>query len=249
MTLARRPRLPKRQFQHITRRRPGARCFTEIQVPPDRALLDNPPCENKDRTGRLVILRTVAAQWAKPNGIFAWDHVDMDALRALLQACPGGVAAILRLMGEDYQAMRDGFPDLMTEKDDAVSFIEVKAEGDVIRRNQLTRLRQLGNAGIKAEIARVDFRFDPEQDYVVVDIETTGGWSNRDRITEIGAVKLRDHEVVAEWHSLINPQRSIPANITRLTGITNDMVRGGACICRGCGQLHAVHGGRDFRSA
>jgi DNA polymerase-3 subunit epsilon len=36
----------------------------------------------------------------------------------------------------------------MTEKDDAVCFIEVKAEGDVIRRNQLTRLRQLGNAGI-----------------------------------------------------------------------------------------------------
>jgi DNA polymerase-3 subunit epsilon len=180
----------------------------------------------ESRAALPLILRTVAARWAKPNGIFAWDRVDMDALRALLRACPSGVAAILRLMGEDYQAMRDGFPDLMTEKDDAVSFIEVKAEGDVIRRNQLTRLQQLGNAGIKAEIARVDFRFDPEQDYVVVDIETTGGWSNRDRITEIGAVKLRDHEVVAEWHSLINPQRSIPANITRLTGITNDMVRG-----------------------
>jgi DNA polymerase III subunit epsilon len=180
----------------------------------------------ESRAALPLILRTVAARWAKPNGIFAWDHVDMEALRALLQACPGGVAAILRLMGEDYQAMRDGYPDLMTEKGDTVSFVEVKAEGDVIRRNQLTRLRQLGNAGIKAEIARVDFRFDPEQDYVVVDIETTGSWSNGDRITEIGAVKLRNHEVVAEWHSLINPRRSIPANITRLTGITNDMVRG-----------------------
>ena len=52
-----------------------------------------------------------------------------------------------------------------------------------------------------------------------------GGWANGDRITEIGAVKIRNHEVVAEWHSLINPQRSIPANITRLTGITNEMVR------------------------
>jgi DNA polymerase III subunit epsilon len=36
-------------------------------------------------------------------------------------------------MGEDYQAMRDGFPDFMTEKGDAVSFVEVKAEGDVSR--------------------------------------------------------------------------------------------------------------------
>jgi DNA polymerase III subunit epsilon len=176
------------------------------------------------------ILRTVAAHWAEPNGIFAWDHVDMDALRALLHACPGGVAAMLRLMGEDYQAMRDGFPDLMTEKGEAVSFVEVKAEGDVIRRNQLTRLRQLNNAGIRAEIARVDFRFDPEQDYVVVDIETTGSWSNGDRITEIGAVKVRNHEVVAEWHSLINPQRSIPANITRLAALQGDKSKAGSIL-------------------
>ena len=180
----------------------------------------------QSRTALPPILRSVAAHWAKPNGIFAWDHVDMDALRALLHACPLGVAAILRLMSEDYQAMRDGFPDLMTEMDETVAFIEIKAEGDVIRRNQLTRLRQLNTSGIKAEIARVDFCFDPEQDYVVVDIETTGSWSNGDRITEIGAVKVRNHEVVAEWHSLINPQRAIPANITRLTGIDSDMVRG-----------------------
>jgi DNA polymerase-3 subunit epsilon len=178
------------------------------------------------RTALPFLLRSVAAHWATPNGIFAWDHVDMDALRALLHRCPGGVAAMLRLMGEDYQAMRDGFPDLMTENGEAVSFVEVKAEGNVIRRNQLTRLRQLNNVGIRADIARVDFRFDPEQDYVVVDIETTGSCSNGDRITEIGAVKVRSHEVIGEWHSLINPQRAIPANITRLTGINTDMVRG-----------------------
>jgi DNA polymerase-3 subunit epsilon len=122
--------------------------------------------------------------------------------------------------------MRDGFPDLMLVKEGRVSFIEVKAEGDVIRRNQLTRLRQLGNAGIATEIGRVDYRFDPEQDYVVVDIETTGGWAASDRITEIGAVKIRNHQVVGEWHSLLNPQKSIPARIVQLTGITNEMVRG-----------------------
>jgi len=94
----------------------------------------------------------------------------------------------------------------------------------VIRRNQLTRLRQLGIAGIVAEIGRVDYRFDPEQDYVVVDIETTGSWASGDRITEIGAVKIRNHRVVDEWHSLLNPQRLIPARITEITGITNAMV-------------------------
>ena len=86
-------------------------------------------------------------------------------------------------------------------------------------------MRQLGNAGIPAEIGRVDFRFDPDQDYVVVDIETTGGWANGDRITEIGAVKIRNHEVVAEWHSLINPAALDPRQDLRLTGITNEMVR------------------------
>jgi DNA polymerase III subunit epsilon len=106
-----------------------------------------------------------------------------------------------------------------------VSFIEIKAEGDVIRRNPLTRLRQLGNAGISAEIgrwlplrSRAGLRRRRRRDY--------RGLASSDRITEIGAVKIRNHQVVGEWHSLLNPQRSIPGRIVQLTGITNDMVRG-----------------------
>src|SRR5437660_8180345 len=106
--------------------------------------------------------------------------------------CEDGISTILRSLCQNFRDTRDGFPDLMLEKDGAVSFMEIKAEGDVIRRNQLTRLRQLGSAGIRAEIGRVDYRFDPEQDYVVVDVETTGGWASGDRITEIGAVKIRN---------------------------------------------------------
>jgi DNA polymerase-3 subunit epsilon len=173
-----------------------------------------------------LLLKTVAGKWGRLNGIFAWDHVQIDALRALLEGADmDGIAAIIGLMCDDFRAMRDGFPDLMLVKDGAVSFMEIKAEGDVIRRNQLTRLRQLGNAGLAAEIGCVDYRFDPEQDYVVVDIETTGSWASGDRITEIGAVKIRNHQVVGEWHSLLNPQRMIPCKIVQLTGITNEMVR------------------------
>jgi DNA polymerase-3 subunit epsilon len=174
-----------------------------------------------------IILRTVAARWGRPNGLFAWDHVQIGALKTLLEGVSAvGLATILRSMCDDFRGMRDGFPDLMLARDGAVSFIEIKAEGDAIRRNQLTRLHQLETAGIPAEICRVDYRFDPEQDYVVVDIETTGARSSGDRITEIGAIKIRNHRIVEEWHSLINPQRSIPAKIVQLTGITNDMVRG-----------------------
>ena len=127
--------------------------------------------------------------------------------------------------------MRDGFPDLMLVQDNAVRFVEVKAQGDVIRRNQLTRLRQLQAAGFESQIIRADYRFDPEQIYVVVDIETTGGWATSDRVIEIGAVRIRNHEVIDHWHSLINPQRSIPASITQLTGITNAMVKDAPAFC------------------
>jgi DNA polymerase-3 subunit epsilon len=178
-------------------------------------------------TALPTILRTVATKWGRPNGIFGWDHVQVEALRALLEDTnPAGVARIVSAMCDDFAGMRDGFPDLLVVRDGKASFVEIKAEGDVIRRNQLTRLRQLGTAGLTAEIGRVDYRFDPEQEYVVVDIETTGSRSDGDRITEIGAVKVRNHQVVGEWHSLINPQRPIPLTIVQLTGITNEMVRG-----------------------
>jgi DNA polymerase III subunit epsilon len=31
-----------------------------------------------------LLLRPIAAKWGRPNGVFAWDHVDVDALRLLL---------------------------------------------------------------------------------------------------------------------------------------------------------------------
>lgn len=58
----------------------------------------------------------------------------------------------------------------------------------------------------------------------MVDIETTGGQSAFHRITEIGMVKIIGGVEVARWQSLINPQRHIPARITQLTGISDEMV-------------------------
>jgi DNA polymerase-3 subunit epsilon len=62
--------------------------------------------------------------------------------------------------------------------------------------------------------------------YAVVDIETTGSRPGDDRITEI-AILIHDGEkVVRTFTSLINPERSIPFQISQLTGITDEMVRG-----------------------
>ena len=59
---------------------------------------------------------------------------------------------------------------------------------------------------------------------VAFDIETTGLDSRKDAIIEIGAVKFKDSRIVAEYSTLVNPQRVIPPEITSLTGITNEMV-------------------------
>lgn len=63
-----------------------------------------------------------------------------------------------------------------------------------------------------------------EVTFVVVDLETTGGRSGGDAITEFGAVKVRGGEVLGEFQTLVNPGVPVPAQITVLTGITNAMV-------------------------
>jgi DNA polymerase-3 subunit epsilon len=62
------------------------------------------------------------------------------------------------------------------------------------------------------------------QDLVFVDLETTGGNAARDRITEVGLIRLRDGELIDEWSSLVNPERPIPSYIEAFTGITREMV-------------------------
>lgn len=61
--------------------------------------------------------------------------------------------------------------------------------------------------------------------FCVVDLETTGGSPAKgSRITEVGAVKVRGGDVLGEFQTLVNPDQQIPAFITVLTGITDQMV-------------------------
>jgi len=60
--------------------------------------------------------------------------------------------------------------------------------------------------------------------FVVTDTETTGTTAESNRIIEIGAVTVEDGSVVDRYQQLVNPQRSIPGRITKLTGITTGMV-------------------------
>lgn len=60
--------------------------------------------------------------------------------------------------------------------------------------------------------------------FVVLDLETTGLTPAGDRITEIGAVKVRGGEVLGELQTLVHPGRAIPSAVSAVTGITDAMV-------------------------
>lgn len=76
--------------------------------------------------------------------------------------------------------------------------------------------------------------------YVVVDLEMTGLRAKIDRILEIGAVKVENNCIVADFHKLVNPKMDIPKKIIELTGITNEMAQ------KGCDSGKAVEGFLEF---
>lgn len=60
--------------------------------------------------------------------------------------------------------------------------------------------------------------------FIVVDVETTGSSPTKNRITEIGCVEIMGRDLIDEYSSLINPHQNIPPFISKMTGITNEMV-------------------------
>ena len=60
--------------------------------------------------------------------------------------------------------------------------------------------------------------------FSVIDIETTGGVPGHDGITEIAVVGVEEGRIVRTWRSFVNPCAPIPAFITQLTGISDEMV-------------------------
>ena len=80
--------------------------------------------------------------------------------------------------------------------------------------------------GTKGVICRMAFQPDlfDQQIFAFLDIETTGGNSSRDRITEIGIRFWQDGEVIGDWQTLLNPETRISPFIEQFTGISNEMV-------------------------
>jgi DNA polymerase-3 subunit epsilon len=210
------------------------------------AVLDDPAVAVKQ------LLKTYSAQFQKPNAVFSW-HPDLAVMLPLFVhgAPSGALAKIIRQMAQDFRRCSSGFPDLLLAKvgEDGrsdIQLVELKAVGDSLRRNQLTRLMSLRELGFAVSLMQVQWWQSPDRVYVVIDVETTGGKAENDRITEIAAYKVQYGEIIDEFASLVNPQRRIPYFIQKLTGISNEMAAAAPLFSEIAGQLAEFIGDSIF---
>jgi DNA polymerase III subunit epsilon len=87
-------------------------------------------------------------------------------------------------------------------------------------------LRPDGYWALPDPVASPDLASDFLGEFVAVDVETTGLHPLHHRITEIAAIRYRAGQAVARYETLLQPERRIPAFITKLTGISDEMVAG-----------------------
>jgi DNA polymerase-3 subunit epsilon len=94
---------------------------------------------------------------------------------------------------------------------------------DLIKEDHRLRLTKENRVELACDDA--ERRLLSESDFVVVDLEATGAKTPPGRIMEIGAYRIERGRVSAEFQTLVNPEAPIPPFISRLTGITEEMVR------------------------
>jgi DNA polymerase III subunit epsilon len=64
-----------------------------------------------------------------------------------------------------------------------------------------------------------------QQDFAIVDVETTGGHPVFHRVIEIGILRVEKGEVVRTYKTLVNPEQPIPEWITNITGLRDEDVK------------------------
>ncbi len=106
------------------------------------------------------------------------------------------------------------------EVEEKTFITEVEAEYNIISPQKYSEEVQINLFETKKEVP-VSLQ---NKDFVIFDLETTGLEPRNCEIIEIGAVKIRNGQIIETFSTLIKPSVSIPKEITEITGINNDMV-------------------------
>ena len=172
-------------------------------------------------------------------------HTNMSAMDALI---PPDVAVKTALKwGHPAVAITDhgnvqAFPDAMLALE--------KAVGDD---NPFKVIYGIESYFVNNTAGAITGRYNPNfnAECVVFDIETTGLSVLNCKITEIGAVKIKNGEVLDRFNTFVDPECSIPEEIVKLTGITDEMVQGAPKVKEALESFFAFIGnneqGRDHK--
>ncbi len=140
-------------------------------------------------------------------------HTNMSSMDALIP--PDVIVKTAQKWGHSAVAVTDhgnvqGYPEAMLAADKCAMKVIYGMEAYFV------------NNTASAVYGKYDGNFDDEM--VVFDIETTGLSKTDCRITEIGAVKIKNGEIHERYNTFVNPECSIPEDIQKLTSITDEMV-------------------------
>lgn len=98
-----------------------------------------------------------------------------------------------------------------------------QVEINIVSNNKIERTKNNFRIEFKYSSYRINTLLDRIGNYVVIDTETTGVTYDSE-IVEVSAIKFENFEPVAIFSTLIHPDKSIPADATKVNNITNEMV-------------------------
>ena len=126
-----------------------------------------------------------------------------------------------RLEKEKAEAERREAQRVIQEKENRIQEAMAKAPGSAALRLDRIPMEVGGQ-----KLTVTEFMPISKKRFVVFDLETTGLSSTDDAVVEIGAVRVEDGEITAEFHQLIQPDRPMPAEASAVNHITDSMLVG-----------------------